>query len=308
MTASPMKRTRFCADCGAENARIARYCRQCGRRFPRGASRGLWALGSLCALLLVAVLIPFPWRRSRPPRPTPAPGAHAGEVRINPVDGATMVWVPAGEFLMGSQFAGNSNARPQRTVFLDGYWIYKTEVTWAQYEKFCRLTGRQLPEAPDWGRQADHPVVNVSWHDAKAYAEWAGVALPTEAQWEKAARGTDGRIYPWGNYWEEGRCQWNASCTERVGSFTDGASPYGALDMAGNAWEWCADWYEENYYSHSPSVNPTGPAKGDSRVLRGGSWRRDAPRLFRAADRAGFGPGFRGGDVGFRCVVRSPGP
>ncbi len=120
-----------------------------------------------------------------------------------------MVRIPAGTFLMGSKAGeGSDDEHPQHTVDLTGYWIYRTDVTVAQYRKFCTATGREMPDAPDWGWQDDHPVVNVDWDDANAYADWAGAALPTEAQWEKAARGTDGRIYPWGNDWDATKCQY----------------------------------------------------------------------------------------------------
>jgi len=139
-------------------------------------------------------------------------------------------------------------------VNLDGYWIYKYEVTVAQYRKFCNETGSNMPEAPSWGWQDDHPIVHVSWDNATAYTQWAGVRLPTEAQWEKAARGTDGRAYPWGNEWDATKCANSVgqrlSSTKPIGSYPSDTSPYGALDMAGNVWEWCADWYDGNYYNN----------------------------------------------------------
>jgi len=247
---------------------------------------------------------------------TPAP-PQPGAARVNPKDGAAMVWVPAGEFLMGSTDAdkdARTDEKPQHTVYLDGYWIYQTEVTAAQYRKFCQATGRQLPGLPDWAKD-DHPIVNVSWEDAAAYAQWAGAALPTEAQWEKAARGTDARVYPWGNDWDGAKCVNSVGGgTKPVGGMPAGVSPYGCLDMAGNVWEWCADWYDGSYYKNTPSRNPTGPATGTLRVLRGGSWNNTTPVNFRAAYRFRGVPGRRfsyyfGGYrvFGFRCVLRSPG-
>ncbi|MBM3241214.1 formylglycine-generating enzyme family protein [Candidatus Poribacteria bacterium] len=201
-----------------------------------------------------------------------------GTIAQNPIDGAEMVFIPEGEFIMGSDKSKDSLAYgdelPQRKVYLDGYWIYKYEVTVAQYRKFCQETGRQMPEEP-WEWQDDHPIVNVSWYDSVAYCNWAGVELPTEAQWEKAARGTDGRIYPWGEKWDASKCNnYNTGPkqTTPVGSYPAGASPYGVLDMVGNVWEWCADWSDEEYYASAPNRNPQGPSSGTYRVLRGGSW------------------------------------
>jgi len=126
-----------------------------------------------------------------------------GNRHINAKDRAEVVYIPAGEFTMGSKpGVGKSDEQPEHKVDLDGYWIYQTKVTVAQYRQFCQATGRSMPNAPSWGWKDDHPIVSVTWDDATAYAKWAGAALPTEAQWEKAARGTDGRIYPWGNEWD----------------------------------------------------------------------------------------------------------
>jgi len=249
------------------------------------------------------------------------PGPKAIDVKVNPKDGAEMVWVPAGEFLMGSSDDDvaqllNENPewgaerfndeKPQREVYLDGYWMYKHEVTVAQYRKFCEETYREMPPAPKSGWKDDHPMVMVTWTDASAYAKWAGMSLPTEAQWEKAARGTEGRIYPWGNTWDAEKCnnyESGAKQTKPVGSYTSGASPYGCMDMAGNVWEWCSDWYDRDYYKSGPSRNPTGPKDGSCRVLRGGGWGSNGG-LCRAAGRYdyySFNPVNWGSDsLGFR--------
>ena len=152
-------------------------------------------------------------------------------------------------------------------------------------------------------------MVNVVWDEAFAYAQWANVWLPTESQWEKAARGTDGRKYPWGEMWDPSRCAHSENqlgdlgSTKPVGSYPSGGSPYGALDMAGNVWEWCADWYDAEYYRISPLDNPEGPSSGQLRVLRGGSWCDIDARSFRVANRRGHRP-FRYVDFGFRCCCR----
>jgi formylglycine-generating enzyme required for sulfatase activity len=190
--------------------------------------------------------------------------------------------------------------------------MYKNDVTVSEYRKFCDATGRKMPEAHFWGWIDEHPMVNVTWYDAKAYADWAGISLPTEAQWEKAARGGDGRTYPWGFTWDAAKCSNsvganNPGKTSPVGSFPAEASPYGCLDMAGNVWQWCADWYGEDYYKNSPAKNPTGPETGTARVLRGGGWHNYNPDYFRAAYRYYFTPMERD-DGGFRCVLRSTEP
>ncbi len=263
----------------------------------------------------------------------------AGQTWVREVDGMEMVCVPVGEFLMGSKYADpntEDDEKPQHTVYLDAYWIDRTEVTVAQFRRFVQATGHKTSAEKDgWGYIAsrsgwwynarganwkrpngvetraldDHPVVQVSWDDAQAYCEWVGGRLPTEAEWEKAARGTDGRIYPWGNEFEgwrlnceESICRDGLHFTAPVGSFPGGASPYGALDMAGNVWEWVADRYDKEWYAHSPRENPSGPASGEGRVRRGGSWYhgRDGVRV---ANRRGDHPITRASDIGFRCVV-----
>ncbi len=243
-----------------------------------------------------------------------APVTQLPKIKVNPKDSAEIIYIPAGDFLMGSTDAdkdANDNEKPQRKVYLDAYYIYKTEVTVAQYRKFCAATVRKMPNAPAWGWKENHPVVNVSWNDAKAYADWAGVVLPTEAQWEKAARGTDGRIYPWGNDWDKKKCANYANSgegTQPIGGFPMGASPYGVLDMAGNAWEWCGDRYGETYYKTALAKNPTGPVTGNYRVLRGGSWIDGNDYVCRGAYRSiiGYFPYCYDGYIGFRCA--SPGP
>lgn len=230
------------------------------------------------------------------------------KTRINSKDGAEMVFIPAGEFLMGSEEVDDE--KPQRRVYLDGYWIYKYEVTVAQYRQFCQATRRKMPPEPTWGWKDNHPIVNVNWDEAAAYCQWAGGRLPTEAEWEKGARGTDGRKFPWGNQWEESKCHHSkkkfadAEGTAPVGSHPQGASPYGVHDMAGNVWEWCADWYDAHYYAKAEQRNPTGPRstlKG-MRVIRGGSWGNEVPDPFRVTNRLMDLPDHRNGSIGFRCV------
>jgi formylglycine-generating enzyme required for sulfatase activity len=243
---------------------------------------------------------------SRPPA-----NAQRGDTWTNPNDGAVMIYIPAGEFLMGSN-DGDDDEKPQHRVYLDGYWIYKYEVTVAQYRKFCRATGREMPKAPPWGWKDDHPIVNVTWHDAVAYCDWAGVRLPTEAEWEKAARGTDGRKYPWGNEWDGSKCansvgSNNLFSTVPVGSYPQGVSPYGVHDMAGNVWEWCSSLYEPYPYRADDGREERGKnvAGGARRVLRGGSWHYDIENDFRTPNRNRNYPDYRWYYNGFRCAARS---
>jgi formylglycine-generating enzyme required for sulfatase activity len=216
-----------------------------------------------------------------------------------------MVLVPAGEFLMGSD-DGDADEKPPHRVHLDAYHVDRYEVTNALYRRLMEATGRQAPSYwndSKWNG-ASQPVVGVSWHDAEAYCKWAGKRLPTEAEWEKAARGTDGRKYPWGEQWDASRANSDASKlgkTATVGSYPSGVSPYGAHDMAGNVWEWVADWYARDYYQRSPERNPPGPDSGTSRVLRGGSWDFN-PFNLRSTYRINYTPVYRSHDFGFRCA------
>jgi formylglycine-generating enzyme required for sulfatase activity len=261
-----------------------------------------------------------------------------------------MVLVPAGEFLMGSPAGtdGLPDEQPQRLVFLDAFFIDRYEVTNAEYAAFVQATAHRIPEnsnpaATLWVDRRplpdieDHPVVNVSWTDAVAYCRWRGKRLPTEAEWEKAARGTDGRRYPWGDDWEitnansasywagrtihfDSGTEWDAFwvkgegarlakekgirgevLTMPVGSFPQAVSPYGLHDMAGNAGEWVEDWYDPNYYRSAPLSNPPGPERGAIKSMRGGSWLKPAISL-RTSDRDWGTMDSRPSGTGFRCA------
>jgi len=223
------------------------------------------------------------------------------------VTGMEMVLIPAGEFLMGSD-DHDPNERPQRAIYLDAFWIDRTEVTNAHYarclaEGACRT--QRDPKYVTDKEKADHPVVYITWEEAQAFCEWAGKTLPTEAQWEKAARGTDGRLYPWGNE-TPSRKLLNYSDqmggTTPVGFYPAGASPYGVLDMAGNASEWVADWYDANYYQRAPDRNPPGPEQGRVHVKRGGSWFTLGDLAVRSSFRKYTGSEERDYNIGFRCV------
>ncbi|MEW5719798.1 MAG: SUMF1/EgtB/PvdO family nonheme iron enzyme [Chloroflexota bacterium] len=264
---------------------------------------------------LVPTLAPPPTARAptatAPPRVTPTP--RAGETRIFAPDNAPMVFVPAGEFSMGSN--DYDDEKPPHTVYLDAFWMDKYEVTNALYKK-CVDAGKCTAPSLKTSYTRDsyygnaqydnYPVIFVSWDDADKFCAWAGKRLPTEAEWEKVARGTDGRVYPWGSTFDKNLLnsfEGGKGDTTAVGSYPGGASPYGALDMAGNAWEWVADWYSSNIYSSSPRNNPTGPSSGQYRVLRGGSWFSDAA-CARAASRSyyRYSPDLRADYWGFRCA------
>jgi len=261
-----------------------------------------------------------------------------------------MVLVPAGEFLMGSPAGtdGLPDEQPQRRVYLSSFLIDRYEVTNEAYAKFVKTTGHRIPENPNpsstlWIDKAPmagierHPVVNVSWDDAVSYCRWMGKRLPTEAEWEKAARGTDERRYPWGNDWDitkansasywAGRtvefssgADWEAFwikgegaklakekgvrgevLTLPVGSFPQNFSPYGIYDMAGNAAEWVQDWYDPNYYRSASLSNPDGPERGAIKAMRGGSWLKPAVSL-RVTDRDWGTMDSRPSGTGFRCA------
>jgi len=277
---------------------------------------------STTSTALQATVAPAPTTPKDTPVSTAAPDLGIGSTMVADKDGMELVYVPAGEFLMGSgaDDAGASDVeKPQHTVDLDAYWIDKTEVTNAQYGKCVEAGGCAQPGGSAYsdGGKANHPVVYVSWNDAKAYCEWAERRLPSEAEWEKAARGTDGRRYPWGNDFDGGKLNYcDKNCTKAwkdtayddgyeltapVGSYAAGASPYWALDMAGNVWEWVGDWYANDYYAIPRASNPSGPAAGDGRVLRGGSWINESS-LVRAAGRLNYIPATRYDGVGFRCA------
>lgn len=233
-----------------------------------------------------------------------------------------MVFVPAGEFLMGSKGdpLALAHEAPQHTVSLDAFWIDQFEVTNARYRlcieaKACRppTQARSALQMNYNGNPAydDYPVLYVGWTDAKAFCAWAGKRMPTEAEWEKAARGTDGRIWPWGNVFDSSRvnsAESGIGDTSRVGAFPGGASPYGVMDMAGNGEEWVWDLYQADYYRVSPLFNPAGPLTGPPPseavgILRGGSW-LTGKQSVRAAHRFNYFQRHVWYETTFRCVMQ----
>lgn len=228
-----------------------------------------------------------------------------------------MVFVPGGEYRRGRSHALPDDGlkwfpallkddRPVRTIRVDAFYVDAREVTNAEYASFVKATGHRTPVHWRAGRLAPEqeklPAVNVSWDDAAAYAKWAGKRLPTEAEWERACRGlAEGQKYPWGEREPaesdarfdvlDGPCE--------VGKFAP--NYLGLYDMAGNAWEWCSDWYDRDYYGRAPEENPQGPASGLYRVLRGGSW-ADIAKYLTCANRSWARPAERSPNIGFRCA------
>ena len=240
-----------------------------------------------------------------------------------------MVRIPVGPFLMGSDKKVDRNAYPaelpQRTIYLDAYEIDQFEVTTVRYLKY--VLAKDLPPLIDWQydggnfqeTMASHPVMHVSWADADAYCKWAGKRLPTEAEWEKAARGEDGRIYPWGNQpaglsrANFGRTGLSGPVRDRperlvlyppiisVDKYDNAVGPYGTFQMAGNVAEWVADWYDKEYYKTAPDRNPKGPENGTQKSFRGGGWIDSTPSV-RGAQRNGTDPSTKMNWMGFRCA------
>lgn len=247
------------------------------------------------------------------------------ETPIIPPPPEGMVLVPAGEFIMGSNLevdplADELDEIPQHTVFLDAFYIDKHEVSNADYTKFVEATGHRNSlfwDNPKFN-QPDRPVVGVRWGDVVAYAEWVGKRLPTEAEWEKAARGTDGRIWPWGNEFDPTKCNFDDdgkfdghldgfAMAAPVDSFAQGASPYGVLNTVGNVAEWVSDWYDMAYYEISPYRNPKGPKTSGmgKKSWRGASWFAGLEQM-RCAFREYDDIVASGQILGFRCALDVP--
>ncbi len=274
--------------------------------------------------------------REQPPSTTPGPAkpstksAHSANGAVPPKaplmpqlsaeiigkDGAPMVLIPVGEFTMGSD-KGDDDEEPVHKVFIDSFYLDKFEVTNGRFAKFVEA----IQSEPPWGfadketpvLRQDQPVRWVNWMEAMGYCLWAGKRLPTEAEWEKAARGSDGRAYPWGNDpptpahavfgLKEG-----SDTVSAIGNRDKGKSPFGVHDLAGNLYEWTTDWYDEQFYSKNPAINPRGPVEGTAKVQRGGSYINGAYRL-RSSFRTKGDPTEHDPNVGFRCaqdVLKQP--
>ena len=223
----------------------------------------------------------------------------------NPVDGSLLLLVPGGRFLAGGKGSDEGGGDPF-WVDLPAFYLGMTTVTNEQYMRFMKATGHRKPDNDYYEKKLDHPVTDVDWEDAAAYSKWAGCRLPSELEREKGARGVDGREYPWGQEWEESRCRneknKGSETTARVWGYGKGSSAWGHYQMAGNVWEWCADWYDNGAYGRYKAGDLAPPNSGASRVVRGGSWRHDDLGSFRCACRFSLDPDLRSGSFGFRLA------
>lgn len=309
-----------------------------------------------CICLLVIFLMLFSVNHQNKSITTTSPivFSHAGQNqspknRTNPIDGAEMVYIPPGAFIMGSNTVEidhlwrkfewpqewkqhTKSEQPAHQVEVDEFWMYRNNVIVAQYLKFCKATKRSMPPPPMWEWTDSYPIVNVSWEDAKAYCTWAGSRLPYEAEWEYAARGgntglgTQPRtIFVWGDDYPKSKVANLADSSFKkskyynpdfylFSNYDDGythTSPvgifppnrFGLHDMAGNVLQWCEDWFDKDYYKHSPANNPRGASHGELRVLRGGAF-DTIPAITRISRRLGNSPGVHHDDKGFRCVQK----
>jgi formylglycine-generating enzyme required for sulfatase activity len=269
------------------------------------------------ALIFIIAGVWYFWSSANPPVPktqgksrvpqtgTGQQGLIVGAVRENPKDGLKYVWIPGGTFMMGCSPGDNEcdadEKPPHQVTITKGFWLGQTEVTVGAYKRFAKATGRPMPHAPDFnsGWATDGmPIVNVDWNDAHDYCTWVRARLPTEAEWEYAARGGSA-VSRYGPLDEIAWYQNNSG--QRTHDVAQKRpNGFGLYDVLGNVWEWVNDWYDKNYYQHSPSQDPTGPASRQDRVLRGGSWGVN-PGNVRVSVRDWYYPGVRGSNDGFRC-------
>ncbi len=275
----------------------------------------LFVVLACAAMPIVAILrgtTMTPYEKSTPASSVEAESeadATSGEEPIQ----EEMVTIPSGPFVRGTN-DGGFDEQPQRTIFLDAFSIDRYEVTNHQYQQFVLATGHRKPGLPSRYaksgskvRGVNQPAVYVSWEDAAEYCLWKGKRLPTEAEWEKAMRGADGRLWPWGNNEQPNGANWarvqdGHEVSARVGTFATDKSPYGVMDGAGNVIEWVADWYSETYYKDSPEQNPQSPEFGTYRVLRGGGYTTTGSDI-RITSRSKMMPDFRDETIGFRCAI-----
>jgi formylglycine-generating enzyme required for sulfatase activity len=237
---------------------------------------------------------------------------------VNRKDGSLLALIEGGKFVAGGNATEQGGGRFE--VELPPFYLGVTAVTNAQYLQFVEATRHRCPDQADhsvgggpiWkgqsfpAQRAEHPVVCASWDDALTYCQWAGLRLPTEMEWEKGARGVDGREFPWGKEWDEKKCRNSKNkgneTTASVWGYPEAVSPWGVYQMAGNVWEWCGDWYDEQAYGRYKRGNLSAPASGPGRVVRGGSWSHGFSDYFHCASRNHRDPAYRSDHYGFRVA------
>jgi formylglycine-generating enzyme required for sulfatase activity len=275
----------------------------------------LFVVLAFAALPIMGILrgtVMTPYEEAPPAEEGSVPSASEPVADEEPISDE-MVTIPAGPFVRGT-VSGGFDEQPQRTIELPTFSIDRFEVTNHQYQQFVLATGHRKAGPPSRYaksigkmRGTNQPAVYVSWEDANEYCRWKGKRLPTEAEWEKAMRGTDGRLWPWGNQEKPNGANWarvqdGHDVSARVGSFSADTSPYGVMDGAGNVMEWVGDWYQEGYYKESPDKDPPGPEFGTFRVLRGGGYTTTGGDV-RITSRSKMVPDFRDETIGFRCAI-----
>ena len=275
----------------------------------------LFVVIAFAALPIMGILrgtVLTPYEQPAPVEDMPSTSESEATATEEPIS-EEMVAIAGGPFVRGTM-SGGFDEQPQRTIYVDTFSIDRFEVTNHQYQQFVLATGHRKAGPPSRYaksiskmRGPNQPVVYVSWDDANEYCRWKGKRLPTEAEWEKAMRGTDGRLWPWGNQENPNGANWarvqdGYDVSARVGSFHTDKSPYGVMDGAGNVMEWVADWYQEAYYKESPDRDPPSPEYGNFRVMRGGSYTTTGGDV-RITSRSKMVPDFRDETIGFRCVI-----
>ncbi|MFQ5645719.1 MAG: SUMF1/EgtB/PvdO family nonheme iron enzyme [bacterium] len=296
-----------CPSCGEDVYSILQSfpCQNCGYSL-----HSEWISCPMCGYQTGAIVLSVENYRKINYKQTALLKKHSIEI-IEDLNELNLVLIPMSEYIMGSN--KYPEERPKHDVYVKSFWMCRYPVTNAEYALFVEESGHEKPaffDNKDFSKKKQ-PAVGIGWDDANAYCAWLSqkkgftFRLPTEAEWEKAGKGTDDRKYPWGNNWELDRCNNNENRSRRtcgVGNFKFGTSPYRLFNMAGNVWEWCQDWYDKNYYTVSSYTDPQGPSSGKKKIIRGGSW-KDNGNAMRVSKRCCADPGFKADNIGFRFLM-----